>query len=342
MSSFTLTLSGTSSDLSANYFPPIELNDNYSYACGLIDFQSFMSIPNVTNENNRLYFSQTYDIELPAGIYLLSHIKDRLINQLKPDIIRPNIHEFNYEFKDLISQNDSIEIYSSNYDLIRLFKLIDSDFDRLSSFEAKLQFLHDKMFDKVKEHQLNNEIEFVYVTSDVTLPYRHKDYIQLQIGSYEIADIERQVNDLCNINLQISVDKNTLKCTLKSSHMIYFNEKHTLASILGFKGDRILLPGIAHKSDYIIKISGVNVIKIECNIIEGAYSNDDPMHTLHEFYPTVGIGYKIVEVPQNVIYLPLTVRTIHNINIRIVDQSNNLVDFRGELVTLRVHIKKST
>lgn len=89
-----------------------------------------------------------------------------------------------------------------------------------------------------------------------------------------------------------------------------------------------------------MNISAVNAIKIECNITSGAYSNNKLGHTIHEFYPSVEIGYKIIEVPQNVIYLPVTVHAINNLTVRCVDQDNKLVNFRGETLTLRVHIKK--
>lgn len=189
-------------------------------------------------------------------------------------------------------------------------------------------------------------MQFIYFSNDSTISYIYKDYIQLPIGSYEILDIEEQLNYLLkqyeiDITVMIQVNKNTLKSHIKSNRMLYFDEKNSIASILGFHENRIITAEVEHESDFIVKISRVNVIKIECNIVEGAYSNGNAMHTLHEFYPTVGIGYKIVEVPQNVIYLPLTVRSIHYINIRIVDQNNQLIDFRGELVTVRLHIKKS-
>lgn len=54
MASVTLTLSGSSSVLNANFFPPIELESEYEYECGLIDFQSFHSIPNIDASMNRI------------------------------------------------------------------------------------------------------------------------------------------------------------------------------------------------------------------------------------------------------------------------------------------------
>lgn len=63
MSSITLTLSGNSSQLQAVYFPAIDLSDG-QYVCGLIDFQTFNSIPNVDETNNLFYFGHENVVKL--------------------------------------------------------------------------------------------------------------------------------------------------------------------------------------------------------------------------------------------------------------------------------------
>jgi hypothetical protein len=50
--SVTFTLTGTSSILSSKYYPPLVL-DNSEYALGLINLETFNSIANVTNSNNK-------------------------------------------------------------------------------------------------------------------------------------------------------------------------------------------------------------------------------------------------------------------------------------------------
>ena len=57
-----------------------------------------------------------------------------------------------------------------------------------------------------------------------------------------------------------------------------------------------------------------------------------------QFFPAVSPGFKIIEIPTQVIYLPLTTKTINNIQIRIVDQDGTLVNFRGEVINMRLHI----
>lgn len=64
MSSFTLSFSGKGSILHSDYFPPIELKPHHEYVCGLVDFQTYNSIPNVTESNNKFYYiDNRYDEE---------------------------------------------------------------------------------------------------------------------------------------------------------------------------------------------------------------------------------------------------------------------------------------
>ena len=108
--------------------------------------------------------------------------------------------------------------------------------------------------------------------------------------------------------------------------------------MLGFQL-RVLSANKLHTSDLPVAILNVNALRVESNITTGAYINNRKLHTIHEFFPTVPPGYKIVEVPSHVIYLPIAVKTIHRLQLRIVDQDGDLVNFRGETITIRLHIK---
>lgn len=255
MSSLTLSLSGNSSILTANYFPPIDLNDG-QYVCGLIDLQTFNTIPNVDINNNRFHWG--YDIGE-------KHAND--------------IHQ---------------ELNIDN-------KVLNSD---------------------LLYHQLNE--------------------IEIPVGSYEIGDICKFLQtslDKNSVKFELRVNKNTLKCEVLCSQPIDFSMQNTIGSLLGFSA-RILDANVVHESDMSVNIFRVNALRLECNITTGAYINNTPAHTIHEFSPTVPPGYKIIEVPRNVIYLPVAVRTIHTLTVRIVDQDSQLVNFCGETITIRIHIKK--
>ena len=66
---------------------------------------------------------------------------------------------------------------------------------------------------------------------------------------------------------------------------------------------------------------------MECNITAGAYINDKKVHTIHEFFPAVPPGYKIIDIPLKVIYQPVSVSSVDHIQLRIVDENENLIDF---------------
>ena len=88
-----------------------------------------------------------------------------------------------------------------------------------------------------------------------------------------------------------------------------------------------------------VHILKINTLRVECSITMGAFNNGKPVHTIHEFSPTVPPGYKISIVPRNVIYFPVLVESIPRIELRICDQDGNLVNFRGEKIVARLHLR---
>lgn len=302
MSSFTITLNGNSSNLQASYFPPIELDEKSNYVCGLIDFQTFNSIPNIDESNNRFYYGYKESLTLDPGEYSVDNITSVAKKQSKFKKV-PGL-DF---FSRLMFENN---IYPVD-----------------KSIHSKHAILTTSVYEI---------IETVFIT------YYVDSFVSIPVGSYEIADINDCLNKLLNkfnVKITIKVNKSTLKSELNCSHRVNFKYNNTIGSLLGFK-DHILEPNLNHESHNPVNITKVNAVRIECNLISGAYLNDKAVHTIHEFFPTVSPGYKIVESPTNVIYLPITARRLHSVNIRILDQDDNLIDFRGETITLRIHIKK--
>jgi len=167
--------------------------------------------------------------------------------------------------------------------------------------------------------------------------------IDLPVGSYEIEDIDkflRRTLEHHNITVNLKPNKNTLRSVIKSSERIDFRTQDSIGRLLGF-APRELEANVAHSSDLPIAILKVNALRVECNITAGAYINGNKVHDIHEFFSTVPPEYKIIEVPSNVIYLPVTARCIDYLQLRIVDQDGNLANFRGEVITIRLHLKKA-
>lgn len=182
--------------------------------------------------------------------------------------------------------------------------------------------------------------------------YGDEGVVKIPEGSYELSDIiahitqsidnnEKEMAEEDRTALMINANKNTLKCEIKCNKDIDFSEPDTIGSLLGFKQE-ILEKNIRHTSDFGLDILKVNCISVECNLITNSYNNGKPVHILHMFYPVVPPGYKIVENPLNVIYLPINTRYIDEIILKIVDQDGNLINFKRELITVRLHLKKVT
>ena len=141
-----------------------------------------------------------------------------------------------------------------------------------------------------------------------------------------------------DISLSLKANNATLKCEIICSHEIDFQREDSINQLLGFQNKK-LEANKHHVSDQSIKILKVNSLRIDCNIIDGSYVNGQKVYAIHEFFPAVAPGYKIIEIPKEIIYLPIRSNVIDNIQIRIVDQDGDLVDFRGETITVRLHLK---
>lgn len=178
------------------------------------------------------------------------------------------------------------------------------------------------------------------------LHYGDNKFIELPIGSYEIASLGKVINQLIKkkdskdgTKISISTNDNTLKCIVKCTKKVYFNRPRSIGQLLGFK-DFILEPNVDTTSNDIINILKVNCIRVECNITASSYLNGRLDHTIHEFFPNVPPGFKIIEQPKNIIYNTVTSQSIDNLTLRLLDQNNNLIDFRGENITVRIHLKR--
>lgn len=237
MSSYTVSLTGITSTLRSTLFPALSLNKEKQWEAALLDFTTYNSIPNITeNVNDRFHY---------------------------------------YKSKDATGK-----------------------------------------FSEIKK---------------VTLP----------TGSYEIDDICKVIQEKMGAdNITIEGNNNTLKTEIKSKYYIDFSKPYSVGGLLGFPPTTPILDiNVKHTSTNIVTILTLNTIDITCNIIQGSYRHGENRHILHTFYPSVPPGFKIIERPQNLVYLPLNTSYISDVVLNVLDQDGNIVDFRGETITIRIHIR---
>lgn len=168
--------------------------------------------------------------------------------------------------------------------------------------------------------------------------------VTLNTGSYEIESINEELQKkMGKENIEIKANNSLLRTEIKSRFYIDFKQPKSLGMLLGFPpSTEILEPNKTHIGPNTVNIIKVNTINIMCNIVQGSYKNGGNHHILHTFYPTVAPGFKIIEKPHNLVYLPLNTTSISDIEVSILDQDDNPVDFRGEDISLRLHIRATT
>lgn len=163
-------------------------------------------------------------------------------------------------------------------------------------------------------------------------------------GSYELKDLIEIINTRITLLddeavIVFTPNIHTAKVKIGTNRRINFEIPNSVGSVLGFK-NKILEPDNIYEPDEEVRILKVNAICIDCNIAVGSFLNSKPVHIIHQFFPTVPYGYKIVESPLNILYYPVSVKTINNLTVKIIDQSGHLIDFRGEEITIRLHLRK--
>lgn len=234
--SYTFTLTGYTSVLSAEFYPPIEVDATSKYGLALLGFYTYNSIFNIDESNNSFgYGKDGVSLSIPPGAYEINEIGQAMLEALKE-----------------VSQEKSDEIF------------------------------------------------------------------------------------------QLTANNNTLKCEIESKFTIDFRCDRSIGAILGY-GAEVLESGVKHYSTSNVDIMKVRIIRVDCNIISGAYLNSSDCHILFEFDIDVGPGYKITKEPQNIIYMPIIPegrQFIDNISLRILDDDGDLIDFRGEKIIVKLELKK--
>ena len=178
-------------------------------------------------------------------------------------------------------------------------------------------------------------------------PDRGEVWYQLRIptGSYDIEDINEFIQQKMKQNghgnsVTISANTNTLKAVLilENGYQVDFRPDHSISSVLGFNN-------AVYSSDYqekenLVNILSINSILVNVDIISGSYLNGVRNPTIYSFFPNVAPGYKIIETPANLVYLPITLDAIYSMEITLTDQNGQQLNLRGENISIRFHVRE--
>ncbi|KYN23145.1 hypothetical protein ALC57_04449 [Trachymyrmex cornetzi] len=208
--SLTLTLSGKSSLLAANYFPAIDLSDG-DYELGLLIFETYYTISNVNESNNKFYFDKDdTEITIPEGSYEVRDINEflkRVILRLRRDALETvdivllrgdNSNNSNYNTDD---DDDGEARRSLARRTLNFYNLWDS---QCATFEMI------DIFNITGEPIFDDRIEIYTYNPFANTTFEYSDDIRIQIQQQDLYTL------LCESFLYVEgrlmVKKKTIRC----------------------------------------------------------------------------------------------------------------------------------
>jgi len=175
---------------------------------------------------------------------------------------------------------------------------------------------------------------------------RQRQWVEVQIseGSYDLIDIAETIKNAMKRNghndesIQITANTNTLKSVLEiqGDFQVDFRVQFQLQV---FSVLQIYKEGI-HESQNVVNILSINSILVNVDVIGGSYVNGKTQNTIYSFFPNVSPGYKIVENPRNLVYLPVILDKISEMETVVTDQNGKHLNLRGENLTIRYHLRE--
>jgi len=174
--------------------------------------------------------------------------------------------------------------------------------------------------------------------------YQAKHKVSIDPGYYELDDIITTFMDMEWIRKSktvLSLKKNNLKVQIKSQWQVDFTNVNSIGKILGFSNKRMIKPNKQEFSDVPVNIFNINTVKIHCNLIR---SNIEDLkrntNILYDFpLNTELVGNKVIKEPNPICYFTVNTSVIYELVIRITDQDNKLIDFRGEQINLTLDFR---
>jgi len=121
--------------------------------------------------------------------------------------------------------------------------------------------------------------------------------------------------------IKITANTNTLKSVMEiqGDFIVDFRVRNSIASVLGFRNQ--VYKEDLHESESVVNILSINSIIVNSNVIGGSYVNVKTQNTIYTFFPNVSPGYKIVENPRNLVYLPVILDKISKMETVLTDQN---------------------
>lgn len=358
-SSFTITLTGRKSELTSAFFPPIDLTTNDGsgsggWEAGLLSFDSYFSVPNlIENENSNLYLRDDDDGKKVGD----TRGKTVPINQLSMLFSKASPHTRFYQ--DKLRGNRIVMLMKGKKCFFN---------DRDDSVLTLLGFKKGRVLagplkgiseeDDHDAHDVDDtgRIFVEHVADEPVSESRirfpkdkqmrlYKGYLYtVPTGTYEAQDLKKLLQTDLQKQFQVSLDLfvnlNTLRCGIKCSKKVDFSLDGSFGDLLGFPSNALIPPHSVYWAANMSQIFKVLHIGVAVSCCAGAYRNGEQSHVIFQFTPDVEPGFRLNVTPRNVTYHPVVTNRLDEITVRVLDQDDALVNFRNEVISIRIHFRR--
>jgi len=95
-----------------------------------------------------------------------------------------------------------------------------------------------------------------------------------------------------------------------------------------------------HEGENPVNILTNNTILVNCDIISGSFFSGNQQPVVYSFFPDGSPGYKIIDSPNNLVYLPISqTGNISRMRVWLTGQYGMQLNLRGEVISTRLHIR---
>ena len=174
----------------------------------------------------------------------------------------------------------------------------------------------------------------------------------LNPGIYEIFDLNNTLKHILpdNVKVNIAIDDIRLKSNLKINQTLLFTEKSFFYTILGFTQSRSyplddidglyqILAG-SYKSDKPNNITGIDIIHLKCDCIQGSIMNGVREPILYSFAMSSPPGHKIYKEPRVKLFKKLNESVLSHITFYFEDDDHKPVDLHNETISFTCQLIK--
>ena len=316
-----------------SFNPPINLIEQDKSLLAVSSFECTNSVFNITNENN------SFSIIIP-GHY-----------QNKSD--EETIDELN-KLLELRSQN-GIDLHDEQVRKKGLILINDYSLSSLDMFKNEIL----EELKKVKYNDLEDLVFRFRLTYDEIMDILDLKYIptkrmgySIEPNIYNVVDLNKTIKNILpnNVKIDITIDERKYETDLKINQTLIFTNKSFFYTILGFTQSHSyplddlerfyqLIAGL-YKSDRPVNITGIDIVHLKCDCIDGSIVNGVREPILYSLALDQPPGHKIYKEPKVKLFKKINKSVLSHITFYFEDDDYRAVDFNGETISFTCQLIK--